>query len=67
MSEDRDTLMLEFVNSLQATNNRLVAELERLAPVIEAAKAWWDDDDRSPKYAQFLGMALEALQAAEGE
>jgi hypothetical protein len=35
--------------------------------VVEAARKWWDDDDRSPKYAQFLGLALEALERAEGE
>ena len=35
--------------------------------VIEAAEAWWDDDDRSHKYAQHLGLAVEALQAARGE
>jgi hypothetical protein len=33
--------------------------------VVEAARAWWDDDDRHPKYAQKLGMALEALEKAE--
>jgi hypothetical protein len=35
--------------------------------VVEAARAWWDDDDRHPKYAQKLGLALEALERAEGE
>jgi hypothetical protein len=35
--------------------------------VIEAAKAWTDDDDQHPRYAQFLMLAVEALRAAEGE
>jgi hypothetical protein len=35
--------------------------------VIEAAKAWVDDDDRHARYAQFLMMAVDALRAAERE